>query len=126
MYFTNEPNGLIGLKMDYVRLEDAGTYSVIVSNALGEITGTAKVEVEEREKRPEFVASLQPQTVVEGFPVKMEVKTIGKPTPELQWLRNDEEVNMIILKYFKFIFIFQQNDVYNLILSFRLSRTINM
>ncbi|XP_011062355.1 PREDICTED: muscle M-line assembly protein unc-89 isoform X5 [Acromyrmex echinatior] len=92
MYFTNEPNGLIGLKMDYVRPEDAGTYSVIVSNALGEITGTAKVEVEEREKRPEFVASLQPQTVVEGFPVKMEVKTIGKPTPELQWLRNDEEI----------------------------------
>ncbi|KYN01946.1 Muscle M-line assembly protein unc-89 [Cyphomyrmex costatus] len=92
MYFTNEPNGLIGLKMDYVRPEDAGTYSVTVSNALGEITGTAKVEVEEREKRPEFVASLQPQTVVEGFPVKMEVKTIGKPTPELKWLRNDEEI----------------------------------
>lgn len=95
----NEPNGLIGLKMDYVRPEDAGTYSVIVSNALGEITGTAKVEVEEREKRPEFVASLQPQTVVEGFPVKMEVKTIGKPTPELKWLRNDEEVSIIIFYY---------------------------
>ncbi|XP_011689399.1 PREDICTED: muscle M-line assembly protein unc-89 isoform X3 [Wasmannia auropunctata] len=92
MYFMNEPNGLIGLKMDYVRPEDAGTYSVIVSNALGEITGTAKVEVEEREKRPEFVASLQPQTVVEGFPVKMEVKTVGKPTPELKWLRNNEEI----------------------------------
>ncbi|XP_012537087.1 obscurin isoform X3 [Monomorium pharaonis] len=92
MYFMNEPNGLIGLKMDYVRPEDAGTYSVTVSNALGEITGTAKVEVEEREKRPEFVASLQPQTVVEGFPVKMEVKTIGKPTPELKWLRNGEEI----------------------------------
>ncbi|XP_071572462.1 protein Obscurin isoform X5 [Temnothorax nylanderi] len=90
--FVNEPNGLIGLKIDYVRPEDAGTYSLTVSNALGEITGTAKVEVEEREKRPEFVASLQPQTVVEGFPVKMEVKTIGKPTPELKWLRNDEEI----------------------------------
>ncbi|XP_011159693.1 obscurin isoform X7 [Solenopsis invicta] len=92
MYFMNEPNGLIGLKMDYVRPEDAGNYSVIVSNALGEITGTAKVEVEEREKRPEFVTSLQPQTVVEGFPVKMEVKIMGKPTPELKWLRNDEEI----------------------------------
>ncbi|XP_024880175.1 obscurin isoform X3 [Temnothorax curvispinosus] len=90
--FVNEPNGLIGLKIDYVRPEDAGTYSLTVSNALGEITGTAKVEVEEREKRPEFVASLQPQTVVEGFPVKMEVKTVGKPTPELKWLRNDEEI----------------------------------
>lgn len=93
----NEPNGLIGLRMDYVRPEDAGTYSLIVSNALGEITGTAKVEVEERERRPEFVASLQPQTVVEGFPVKMEVKTIGKPAPELKWLRNDEEVSIIFI-----------------------------
>ncbi|KAL6444321.1 hypothetical protein ACFW04_001898 [Cataglyphis niger] len=92
MYFMNEPNGLIGLRMDYVRPEDAGTYSLIVSNVLGEITGTAKVEVEERERRPEFVASLQPQTVVEGFPVKMEVKTIGKPAPELKWLRDDEEI----------------------------------
>ncbi|XP_072755043.1 protein Obscurin isoform X6 [Anoplolepis gracilipes] len=92
MYFMNEPNGLIGLRMDYVRPEDAGTYSLIVSNVLGEITGTAKVEVEEREKRPEFVASLQPQTVVEGFPVKMEVKTTGKPAPELKWLRDDEEI----------------------------------
>ncbi|KAL0112249.1 hypothetical protein PUN28_011952 [Cardiocondyla obscurior] len=90
--FVNEPNGLIGLKIDYVRPEDAGTYSVTVSNALGEITGAAKVEVEEREKRPEFVASLQPQTVVEGFPVKMEVKTIGKPAPELKWLRDNEEI----------------------------------
>lgn len=96
MYFINEPNGLIGLKIDYVRPEDAGTYSLIVSNALGEITGTAKVEVEEREKRPEFVASLQPQTAVEGFPVKMEVKTIGKPAPELKWLRNGDEVTMMI------------------------------
>ncbi|XP_070156195.1 obscurin isoform X7 [Polyergus mexicanus] len=92
MYFMNEPNGLIGLRMDYVRPEDAGIYSLIVSNVLGEITGTAKVEVEERERRPEFVTSLQPQTVVESFPVKMEVKTIGKPAPELKWLRDDEEI----------------------------------
>jgi hypothetical protein len=96
MYFINEPNGLIGLRMDYVRPEDAGTYSLIVSNALGDITGTAKIEVEEREKRPEFIASLQPQTAVEGFPVKMEVKTTGKPTPELKWLRDNEKVTIFI------------------------------
>jgi len=75
MYFMNEPNGLIGLKMDYVRPEDAGTYSVTVSNALGEITGTAKVEVEQREKRPEFVASLQPQTVVDKNHRKTDTRT---------------------------------------------------
>jgi len=119
----NEPNGLIGLKMDYVRPEDAGTYSVTVSNTLGEITGTAKVEVEQREKRPEFVASLQPQTVVEGFPVKMEIKTTGKPTPKLKWLRNDEEVGIIILIYFKLIYLFLNKIMSIIKRAFRLFQT---
>lgn len=132
--FMNEPNGLIGLKMDYVRPEDAGTYSVTVSNALGDITGTAKVEVEEREKRPEFVASLQPQTVVEGFPVKMEVKIIGKPAPELKWLRNDEEVSIIMITefyynslsiFFKLTFLTQKIISMNKCI-FRLFRTTSI
>ncbi|XP_043255290.1 obscurin-like isoform X3 [Colletes gigas] len=92
IFFMNEPNGLIGLRIDSARPEDAGTYSMTVSNSLGEITGTAKIEVEEKEKRPEFVGSLQPLTVVEGFPVKMEVKVLGKPAPALQWFKNGEEI----------------------------------
>ncbi|OAD62661.1 Muscle M-line assembly protein unc-89 [Eufriesea mexicana] len=92
IYFMNEPNGLIGLRLDYVRPEDAGTYSMTVSNSLGETTGSAKVEVEEKEKRPEFVTTLQPLSVVEGFPAKMEVKVLGKPTPQLQWFKNGEEI----------------------------------
>ncbi|XP_047356867.1 obscurin isoform X7 [Vespa velutina] len=90
--FINEPNGLIGLIIDKVRPEDTGTYSVVVSNKLGDITGEAKVEVEEKEKRPDFVGSLQPLSVVENLPAKLEVKVIGKPTPELQWLHNGEEI----------------------------------
>lgn len=97
MYFMNEPNGFIGLRIDYVRPEDAGTYSLTVSNALGEITSMIKVKVEEREKKPEFITSLQSQTVVEGFPVKMEVKTLGKPVPKLKWLRDDKEVSIIYI-----------------------------
>ncbi|XP_076666422.1 obscurin isoform X4 [Andrena cerasifolii] len=92
IYFMNEPNGLIGLRIDNVRPEDAGTYSLVVSNSLGETTGTAKVEVEEKEKRPEFVATLQPLNVVEGFPVKMVVKVLGKPPPQLQWFKHGEEI----------------------------------
>ncbi|XP_053986004.1 obscurin isoform X2 [Hylaeus volcanicus] len=92
IFFMNEPNGLIGLRIDSARPEDAGTYSLTASNSLGEITGSAKVEVEEKEKRPEFVGSLQPLTVVEGFPVKMEVKVVGKPRPQLQWFKNGEEI----------------------------------
>ncbi|XP_029048165.2 obscurin-like isoform X4 [Osmia bicornis bicornis] len=92
IYFMNEPNGMIGLRIDNVRPEHAGTYSLTLSNSLGETTGSAKVEIEEKEKRPEFVATLQPLSVVEGFPAKMEVKVLGKPPPELQWFKNGEEI----------------------------------
>lgn len=73
-------------------MEDAGTYTVEVSNKLGEITGTAKVEVEPRDKRPAFVTDLQDAKVVEGFPIKLEVKVIGHPTPSLKWLHNGKEI----------------------------------
>ncbi|XP_033360525.1 obscurin isoform X6 [Bombus vosnesenskii] len=92
IYFMNEPNGIIGLRIDYVRPEDAGVYSMTVSNSLGEITGSAKVEIEEKEKRPEFITTLQPLNVVQGFPAKMIVKLLGKPTPQLQWLKNGDEL----------------------------------
>ncbi|KAK2576391.1 hypothetical protein KPH14_005736 [Odynerus spinipes] len=90
--FINDPNGLIGLTIDKVRPEDAGTYSVVVTNKLGDITGEARVLVEDKEKRPEFVGSLQPLTVVENLPAKLEVKVLGKPIPELQWLHNGDEI----------------------------------
>ena len=98
IYFMNEPNGVIGLRIDHVRPEDAGVYSMTVSNSLGEITGSAKVEVEEKEKRPEFTTTLQPLSIVEGFPAKLAVKVLGKPTPQLQWFKDGEEVpiNFII------------------------------
>lgn len=59
-------------------------YTVEVSNKLGDISGQAKVEVEPREKRPVFITDLQDQQVVEGFPVKFEVKIIGHPQPKLK------------------------------------------
>ncbi|KAK9307270.1 hypothetical protein QLX08_002302 [Tetragonisca angustula] len=92
IYFMNEPNGVIGLRIDHVRPEDAGVYSMTVSNSLGEITGSAKVEVEEKEKRPEFTTTLQPLSIVEGFPAKLAVKVLGKPTPQLQWFKDGEEI----------------------------------
>lgn len=91
----NEPNGLIGLRIDNIRPEDAGTYSLTASNSLGETTGSAKVEVEEKEKRPEFITNLQPLAVVESFPAKMVVKVLGKPAPHLQWFKNGEEVTIV-------------------------------
>lgn len=63
-----------------------------MSNRLGEVSGVAKVEVVPRDKRPAFVNDLQDARVVEGFPVKFEVKVIGYPSPKLKWLHNGEEI----------------------------------
>lgn len=77
--------------IDSARPEDAGVYSVEISNKLGDIDGQAKVEIEPREKRPAFVSDLQDGHVVDGFPVKFEVKVIGHPQPTLKWSHNGEE-----------------------------------
>ncbi|KAL7294623.1 hypothetical protein TKK_0011927 [Trichogramma kaykai] len=92
IYFSNDPNGLLGLSIDKLRLEDAGVYSVVVSNDLGETVSAATVSVEENEKKPEFAATLQPMKVVEGFPAKFQVKTLGVPPPSLSWMHNGKEI----------------------------------
>lgn len=51
-------------------------YSVEVSNKLGEANGEAKVEVEPKEKKPIFISELHDTEVVEGFPVKFEIKVM--------------------------------------------------
>lgn len=90
--FINEPNGIMGLSIDSARPEDMGVYSLVVKNDLGEVTGTADVEVEAKEKKPGFLTTLQPLTVVEGFPAKLEVTTVGKPPPSLKWTHNGVEI----------------------------------
>ncbi|XP_047105588.1 obscurin isoform X3 [Schistocerca piceifrons] len=89
--FVNQPGGIIGLHIDSVKPEDAGVYTVSVSNRLGDITGSAKVEVEPREKKPTFQVPLLPATVVEGFPARFEVKVVGHPPATLKWTHNGKE-----------------------------------
>ena len=96
--FETEPNGMMGLSIDQARPENAGTYSIVVTNPLGEATSEAAIEVEEKESEPVFVESLQPMTVVEGFPTKLEVKTIGKPAAVLKWSHNGKKVNKTFIK----------------------------
>ncbi|XP_011305282.1 muscle M-line assembly protein unc-89 isoform X2 [Fopius arisanus] len=90
--FVNEPNGIMGLSIESAKPEDTGVYSLLVKNDLGEVTGTAHVEVEAKEKKPGFLITLQPLTVVEGFPAKLEVTTVGKPSPLLKWMHNGVDI----------------------------------
>ncbi|XP_075215544.1 obscurin isoform X3 [Lycorma delicatula] len=86
--FVKTPGGQVGIEIDSVRPEDAGSYSLTISNKLGEETSKAQVEVSQKEKKPQFLLHLMPTSVVEGFPAKMEVKVTGYPKPELTWSLN--------------------------------------
>ncbi|XP_054277501.1 obscurin-like isoform X3 [Macrosteles quadrilineatus] len=85
---STTPAGVLTLAIDKVKPEDAGTYEVAVSNRLGDTSSNAKVDVKQKEKKPQFLAQLQPVTVVEGFPAKMEVKVVGHPPPTIAWSLN--------------------------------------
>lgn len=43
--FVNQPGGVIGLVVDSCKPEDAGVYSLTVTNKLGDISSKAVVEV---------------------------------------------------------------------------------
>ncbi|XP_075991763.1 obscurin isoform X5 [Anticarsia gemmatalis] len=90
--FINQPGGIIGLSIDSCKPEDAGVYSLTVTNKLGEVGSKAKVEVTQKERKPAFIAELQPSKVIEGFPVKLEVKILGHPQPTIKWTHNGKEI----------------------------------
>ncbi|KAG6445947.1 hypothetical protein O3G_MSEX004176 [Manduca sexta] len=90
--FINQPGGIIGLSIDSCKPEDAGVYSLTVTNKLGEVASKANVEVTQKERKPAFIAELQPTKVIEGFPVKMEVKVLGHPPPTIKWTHNGKEI----------------------------------
>ncbi|XP_022920655.2 obscurin isoform X3 [Onthophagus taurus] len=92
IHLEHHPDGKIALVVDAVKPENAGKYTLIVSNKLGDVTGEANVETERRPTRPEFITRLVPQEVVEGFPVKFEVKASGFPQPKISWVRNGAEI----------------------------------
>ncbi|XP_037951991.1 obscurin isoform X2 [Teleopsis dalmanni] len=90
--FVNQPDGQIGLIIDSAELEDAGLYKCLIQNELGEAESPCEVTVCDQEREPQFVAELQNTNVVEGFPLKMTVKTMGNPTPTLKWFHNGQEI----------------------------------
>uniref|UniRef100_A0A1B0DPE4 Uncharacterized protein n=1 Tax=Phlebotomus papatasi TaxID=29031 RepID=A0A1B0DPE4_PHLPP len=91
--FVCQPNGIIGLVIDSARPEDAGVYTVKIMNKLGDIEGKAHAEVEPKPQKPGFVAELKDANGIEGFPITMEVKTVGHPPPEIKWTHNGEEIH---------------------------------
>lgn len=42
-------------------------------------------QIGQKERKPAFISELQPTKVIEGFPVKLEVKVLGHPQPTIKW-----------------------------------------
>lgn len=71
--------------IDRLKPENVGMYQLVASNKLGEISNDAKVEIQKKPIKPEFVLKMEPLRVVEGFPARFEVKATGYPEPEIAW-----------------------------------------
>ncbi|XP_046810938.1 obscurin isoform X2 [Lucilia cuprina] len=90
--FINNPNGQIGIAIDCCTPHDAGIYKCIISNPGGEVKGVAKIQVVPKETKPEFIAELKDAKSIEGFPVKMDVKVVANPMPDVKWFHNGQEL----------------------------------
>uniref|UniRef100_A0A8D8NTA4 Muscle M-line assembly protein unc-89 n=1 Tax=Culex pipiens TaxID=7175 RepID=A0A8D8NTA4_CULPI len=90
--FINEPNGLVGFIIDRVTPEDAGIYTCEVKNSLGSATSASITEILPKAKKPQFINELQTISIVEGYPIKMNVKVVGYPMPAINWLHNGTQI----------------------------------
>lgn len=103
---------MIGLIIEDCKPEDAGKYTVTVSNKLGEAADGAEAEVQEKEKMPSFFGEMQPVRVVEGFPAKLEIKCLGNPRPVIKWLHFYlfmKYIDILFITYFLFLFLRTHN-----------------
>ncbi|XP_054708127.1 muscle M-line assembly protein unc-89-like [Uloborus diversus] len=86
---SEDPDGTVSLEISQVLPEDAGKYTLLVSNLGGETRTSAPVEVilAEKQMKP-FVSQLHPVDVVVGATVVLEAKVMGNPAPEIQWTKD--------------------------------------
>ncbi|KAI5693209.1 hypothetical protein M8J75_011082 [Diaphorina citri] len=69
--------------------KDAGRYSFVAQNKLGDAESATRVEIARKETIPRFSLQLNPGKVIEGYPAKLAVKAYAYPEPELQWTFNN-------------------------------------
>ena len=82
------------LIIDETILDDAGTYKCVASNEAGKATCRAELDVNEKLTSPEFTDELNeaPIKFKEGDEVSLEVTIRGKPTPDVQWYKDELNV----------------------------------
>lgn len=92
-----KPDGTLALLIDDVRPEDAGNYSVVAANEAGEAESEADVKTKpdkhRKLRRPAFEKELQPTTLAEGKPAKLEAKLEPDSNPtSIKWLKDGRPI----------------------------------
>ncbi|KFU88359.1 Palladin [Chaetura pelagica] len=87
-------NGVHSLIIEPVTARDAGIYTCIASNRAGENTFSLELTVAAKEvhKAPVFIEKLQNTGVAEGFPVRLECRISGEPSPQIFWKKENESL----------------------------------
>ncbi|KHN78733.1 Muscle M-line assembly protein unc-89 [Toxocara canis] len=82
--------GKYRLLIPEVKAEDAGNYSVQITNEAGSVESNASVTVQPVEEKPEFINGLHPTTVKVGDKVVLEVETKGN-VKQVKWYKNGKD-----------------------------------
>ncbi|EJW78737.1 hypothetical protein WUBG_10353, partial [Wuchereria bancrofti] len=90
---TNEANHST-LIIKEARLKDSGVYSCKATNIIGIAKTEAKFAVEEFIEVPKFIEYLQEISVQENETAQLSVTVVGKPSPEVVWLKNGVSINI--------------------------------
>lgn len=90
---TSLPCGTVTLEIEKCSPEEAGLYSLHVSNDMGDDSCEATVEILPPPSAPHFSSPLFPVKATEGFNARLEAKVQGNPPPELTWFKDGHKIH---------------------------------
>ena len=88
-------DGSVFLEIGSVSVEDSGSYTLVTSNNLGEVSSVVAVNIKPNiaanlPQKPSFNTSLPSEAnVVLGEPLKLSAELSGNPIPDTKWLKDD-------------------------------------
>ena len=84
-------DGTIALKIKDLKPGDAGKYSAVCKNELGEIESSCALQVN---SPPKFTVPLKNAVANENEKISLKVKCTGFPKPELTWFHNNKKLTI--------------------------------